>query len=61
MITQKKEETTVANAKDKNEVAAIIQLRRLEEMTMEVPIIGVTPVIPHKWSEKSLKMMHNQH
>ena len=38
----------------------IIALRRLEDTTMEVPIEGVTSVIPHKWSEKSLKMMRDK-
>jgi hypothetical protein len=34
-----------------------IRLIRLDERTVHIPIVGVTPVIPHKWSEKSLRMM----
>lgn len=34
-----------------------IVLRRLERHTMNVPIIGQTPLIPHKWSEKARRMM----
>lgn len=38
-------------------VGAAIELRRLNEVTMEVPIVGQTPIIPHKWSEKAIRMM----
>lgn len=34
-----------------------IELQRLEEAILEVPIIGKTPLIPHKWSEKAKGMM----
>lgn len=34
-----------------------IALAPLELVTAHVPIRGVTPVIPHKWSEKALRMM----
>ena len=36
---------------------ALIQLTRLEDSTLEIPITGVTPLIPHKWSEKAKRMM----
>lgn len=32
-------------------------LKRIERRTVEVPIAGVSPLIPHKWSEKALRMM----
>ena len=35
----------------------IITLTRLEDAIIEVPIIGVTPVIPHRWDEKARQMM----
>lgn len=35
----------------------IINLQRLGEQVRAVEITGVTPVIPHKWSEKSIRMM----
>lgn len=35
----------------------IIRLRRIEETILEVPVIGVTPAIPHRWSQKALNMM----
>lgn len=34
-----------------------IILRRIERAVMRVPIEGITPVIPHKWSEKARRMM----
>jgi hypothetical protein len=34
-----------------------IKLQPLQRQRIRVPIMGVTPVIPHKWSEKALKMM----
>ena len=34
-----------------------IRLERLEDAEIGVPIVGVTPLIPHKWSEKALRMM----
>lgn len=34
-----------------------IEIRRLQRATIEVPIIGQSPLIPHKWSEKSLALM----
>jgi hypothetical protein len=35
----------------------IVQLRRLEEVTVPILVEGVTPVIPHRWSQKSIRMM----
>lgn len=35
----------------------IVQLRRLSEQMVPIEIEGVTPVIPHRWSEKSIRMM----
>jgi hypothetical protein len=34
-----------------------IELRRLQDLTIEVPIVGLSPVIPHRWSEKAKAMM----
>lgn len=34
-----------------------IHLRRLEKVTSIVEIEGLTPLIPHKWSEKAKRMM----
>jgi len=34
-----------------------IVLERLKDAVIEVPIIGLTPVIPHRWSEKARRMM----
>jgi len=42
-------------AKSKSE--GTISINRLEVRTLEIPIKGKTPVIPHKWSEKSKRMM----
>ena len=38
----------------------IIQLRRIEDMVLTAEIVGTTPVIPHRWSEKSLRMMRDK-
>lgn len=38
----------------------IIQLRRIEDLILSARIVGVTPVIPHRWSEKSLRMMRDK-
>lgn len=37
--------------------AAPITLRRLEDALIEVAIVGLSPVIPHRWSEKALGLM----
>jgi hypothetical protein len=36
---------------------AEIKLERIERHEIEVPVEGVSPLIPHKWSEKALRMM----
>lgn len=38
----------------------LITLRRLEQVTVTIPIQGITPLIPHKWSEKALGMMRTK-
>lgn len=38
-----------------------ITLQRLEREVIEVPITGITPLIPHKWSEKALRSMPGHH
>jgi hypothetical protein len=40
-----------------DQASAEIRLKRLVDITCEVAIVGLTPVIPHKWSQKSLQMM----
>jgi hypothetical protein len=37
-----------------------IALSPIGKETIEVPIAGLSPVIPHKWSEKALKMMRDK-
>jgi hypothetical protein len=37
-----------------------IQLQPLEWTTIKVPIEGVTPVIPNRWSEKAKRMMRDK-
>lgn len=36
-----------------------ITIERLGRETVEIPVIGISPVIPHKWSEKALRMMRD--
>jgi len=40
-----------------NNEAPVIELRRLERITIEIPIRGVTPLIVNRWSQKSRDMM----
>ena len=39
---------------------ATLKLRRLAKARLEVEIVGLTSVIPHRWSEKSLLMMRDK-
>ncbi len=41
-------------------VAATVRLKPLDESKVRVQIEGITPLIPHKWSEKSLSMMREK-
>src|SRR3990172_3952844 len=34
-----------------------VLISRLREATVEIPIIGTAPLIPHRWSEKARRMM----
>jgi hypothetical protein len=38
----------------------VIELVRIEDRTVTIPIIGLTPVIPHQWSVKSKNMMRTK-
>lgn len=42
---------------DDQRVASLIPIRR---ETVEIPIFGVSPLIPHKWSEKARGMMRDK-
>lgn len=42
------------------DIASAIDLKPLRKEIIEVPIVGVTPVIPHKWSEKAKRMMRDK-
>jgi hypothetical protein len=44
-------------AKAKKTEMGTITLSRLEDTIVEIPIVGLTPVIPHRWSEKAKRMM----
>ena len=37
-----------------------IQLEPIQRQRVEIPIVGLAPVIPHKWSEKSLRLMREK-
>jgi hypothetical protein len=49
----------MAKSSDTEGTAApkIVRLRRIEDMVLVARITGATPVIPHKWSEKSIRQM----
>lgn len=44
-------------AAEETPIATIVELRRLEEKSLSVPIEGITPLIPHRWTEKAIRMM----
>lgn len=37
-----------------------VAIKRLEDAEIDVHIQGITPLIPHKWSEKALKQMRDK-
>lgn len=37
--------------------AAAVTLERIQRKTLSVPIVGVSPLIPHNWSEKARRLM----
>jgi hypothetical protein len=51
-----------SNGKPEQEAQAStpIRLRPIEKHTYEVPILGITPLIMQKWSEKALQMMRDK-
>lgn len=40
--------------------ATAIDLQRIDFQTIEVPILGATPLIVHRWSEKAIKQMQEK-
>jgi hypothetical protein len=42
------------------EIEKAIRIARLRRETMEVPIVGVSPLIPHRWSEKARAAMREK-
>ncbi len=44
-------------AKAKKTDAGLIELTRLQEATIKVAIVGLSPLIPHQWSEKAKRAM----
>ena len=46
----------MAKTKKKDD-GGVIELTRLEDAVVEVPIVGLTPYIPHRWSEKAKRQM----
>jgi len=58
-----KKETTTAKAKKETATAepkvdlGTIELTRLQDAVLEIPIKGLTPLIMHNWSEKAKRMM----
>lgn len=43
-------------AKKKTDTTTI-ELQRLQDAFIDIPIVGLTPVIPHNWSDKAKRMM----
>lgn len=40
--------------------AIVLRLRKLEDAVLRINIEGKTPLIPHKWSEKALRLMREK-
>jgi hypothetical protein len=51
-------DTTTTNGQI--DVSQVVRLTRIEKQTIEIPIVGITPLIPHKWSEKAKRMMREK-
>lgn len=47
----------MAPAKKTSDAPKRLELRTLEELVIDVDVVGVTPLIPHRWSEKAKRMM----
>ena len=47
----------MAKAKRQATDTGTIELERLQDAVIEIPIVGLTSLIPHKWSEKAKRMM----
>lgn len=50
----------MATATETEDVVAQVNVKRLEQAEVRVAIEGITPLIPHKWSEKSLSLMRDK-
>jgi hypothetical protein len=37
-----------------------VQLERIQDQRVVIPITGITPIIPHSWSEKAKRMMRDK-
>lgn len=48
-----------AKKKTTDEQGGVV-LERITDETITIPIVGLTPVIPHQWAEKALKMMRDK-
>jgi hypothetical protein len=46
-------------AKGSTAMAEIV-LERIQRKIMQIRVVGVSPLIPHKWSEKALRMMRGR-
>jgi hypothetical protein len=60
MATATKKKNASQNGAQAPEATAPIDLARIKRETIEIPIVGLTPVIPHRWSEKAKKMMRDK-
>jgi len=58
--TPVKRAATNGKKDDAEKVTAQLRLDRIVDNVVSVPIVGLTPLIPHRWSEKSLKMMRDK-
>lgn len=46
-------------AAPKKKASGTVALERIRDESLTIPIVGLTPLIPHQWGEKALKMMRD--
>lgn len=56
-MAKKKEVSAVVQRNRMSDVNGQIRIERLWDAVLKIPIVGLTPIIPHRWSEKAKRSM----
>lgn len=51
----------MAQAKKQEPVEGVALLKQIEQMRITLRIVGTSPLVAHKWSEKAIRMMQEKH